>query len=101
MPKDMIPLDVNFDEEMRNEEMVREDKPKYPPGLKLYLDEVTLGKLGINKLPEIGMAISFVAEAEAVEISEEDGRKKLSLQITSMRIRKDEVEETVNAFYGE
>ena len=66
------------------------DAPKYPYGLNLDLNDETLKKLGITKLPAVGDAVSITAIAKVTRISayEEQGGSEqcLGLQITDMEI---------------
>lgn len=67
------------------------DGPKYPYGLCLYLDDTTLKKLGIDKLPEVGTVLNVAAKAMVVSIGmnqQHDGDKetRCELQITDMAL---------------
>lgn len=67
-----------------------DNMPKYPWGTSLDLDDDTLGKLGLAKLPEVGeeVAITAVAKVTRISANEDQGgmRKCLGLQITSMEV---------------
>lgn len=64
------------------------ERPKYPYGTSLYLDEVAMKKLGMKEMPSVGTEIPVIAIAKVTGTSEreyEDGkRQSLDLQITSM-----------------
>ena len=64
------------------------DAPRYPHGLKLYLNEETLKKLGVKELPELGDKMMVDAVTEVVSVSEENDlyghRRDVVLQITEM-----------------
>jgi hypothetical protein len=68
------------------------DKPKYPYGLEISLDEAALKKLGID-LPEVGaeMALEAVVEVSSTSQSESAAggkNRSLRLQITEMCLSK-------------
>lgn len=67
-----------------------EDAPKYPWGTSLDLDNDTLAKLGITKLPEVGeeVAITAIAKVTRISANEDQGgtRQCLGLQITTMEV---------------
>jgi len=66
------------------------DAPKYPYGTALDLNDDTLKKLGISKLPEIGEEVAITAVAKVTRLSayeEQDGPEQcLGLQITMMEV---------------
>lgn len=71
------------------------EKPRFPFGLSLRLDEETLKKLEISDLPAVESkvsinAVAFVQSAGVNEHVDEDGNKKerkhLELQITAMEL---------------
>lgn len=66
------------------------DAPKYPYGTSLDLNNETLAKLGITKLPAVGDAVSISAIGKVTRISayEEQGGSEqcLGIQITDMEI---------------
>lgn len=45
------------------------DKPAYPYGLKIRLEEADLKKLGIKELPEVGQTVKIEAVAEICDVS--------------------------------
>ena len=66
------------------------DAPKYPWGTSLDLDDDTLTKLGITKLPDVGeeLALTAVVKVTRISANEDQGgtRQCLGLQITSMEL---------------
>lgn len=72
---------------------VEADGPEYPWGLEVRLDEVTLAKLGLDSLPDVGSGMALVAETKVTGASmrEREGRaasKDVTLQITRMNVTK-------------
>jgi hypothetical protein len=66
--------------------------PQYPYGLCLNLDEMTLKKLGVTELPEIGKSLIIKAKVEVTARSEYESKeggesRSLALQITDMEIQ--------------
>lgn len=66
------------------------DGPKYPYGLSLSLDNISLTKLGIG-LPEIGASLTLSAKVTVTNVSthqEQDGdmERSCSMQITDMQL---------------
>ena len=66
------------------------DRPEYPYGLRLNLDDDGLAKLGLTDLPEPGTVMHIMAHCTVVrrsESSDEQGKdKNLELQITDMAV---------------
>lgn len=67
------------------------DKPKYPYGLCLHLDNETLKKLGYQNLPDIGTKVKIEAVGEVKSISASDSQeggshKSVDIQITEMEV---------------
>lgn len=64
------------------------DKPDYPWGLRIHLEETQLAALGIQSLPASGAPVALEAVAMVVGMGEEmvDGkpRRRLELQITDL-----------------
>lgn len=62
--------------------------PRYPWGLSLSLDNASLEKLGMTKLPEVGATFELDAKVKVTSVSQnEDGsssNRSASLQITEM-----------------
>lgn len=74
-----------------------DNKPRYPYGLCIELNEEVMEKLGIDELPEVGTMIHGVYMAKVTSIranaTEENSSKGMSLQITHMALE-DEDRET-------
>lgn len=62
----------------------------YPYGLRLHLDEASLGKLKVTGLPEVGTVMRIYAEAEVTDThqssSEQGEHQTLTLQITDLAL---------------
>ena len=85
---------------------VVEDRPRYPYGLCLHIDECTYEKLGLKDPPKVGEKMMVLAMVEVNEVRQakyEDDVPKhcLSLQITEMDLKKKEKEkDTAGKLYG-
>lgn len=72
------------------------DRPKYPWGLEVRLDQATLAKLGKHAADfTVGDDVRIVAKADVVSVSSEEtrGAKKreaVTLQITAMEVDGDD-----------
>lgn len=67
------------------------DAPEYPYGLQISLDDSSLEKLGLDKLPEVGAEIEIRAVAEVCSVSENktyegEVERRVCLQITDMEV---------------
>ncbi len=68
------------------------DRPAYPWGLELRLDEEALSKLKVTDLPDIDSKVGVVAKAMVVGVSsnkmagDEKAHRSLTLQITELAI---------------
>jgi hypothetical protein len=73
-----------------------EEKPHYPYGTSLSLDEKSMDKLNIKSLPEIGSMIHgrFMAKVTRISASADDSGDSscLGLQITHMALENEETE---------
>ena len=62
----------------------------YPYGLTVDLDDDSLTKLGMDKLPAVGKTVKVLASAEVKHVSESADKqgknRNLSLQITKMKL---------------
>jgi len=75
--------------EAKEESSPEAEAPKYPWGLCISLDDESLKKLNIDKLPEIGAKMRVIAEVEVSAVraySSQGGESESSvdLQITDM-----------------
>lgn len=82
--------DVTF-EENSSDFRPKADLPEYPYGLRLCLDNDTLKKLGINKVPAVGskmklMAMVEVCSTSAYETKENGMMQTMDLQIVEMSL---------------
>ncbi len=67
------------------------EAPKYPWGLCIQLNDDSLKKLGLDKLPSAGTEVALVAKAQVTRVSENqtqsgDSEASLELQITHMTV---------------
>jgi len=84
------------------------DKPRYPYGTCLYLDQETLEKLGMVSLPDVGEEMILTAKVKVVGVSARENtdgaNKSLELQITDMQLDEAEEKRTdldrANMLYG-
>jgi hypothetical protein len=81
------------------------DRPAYPYGLSIHLDDDALEKLGLSKLPEVGTELALVAVVDVTSVSENDSGagavRSASLQITSMCLEaKKAAKSTVEKLYS-
>lgn len=77
--------------------------PKYPWGLTISLDDVTLNKLGMTVLPQIGQRMQLIAIAEVCSTSQHANQqgteKHVSLQIIKLGVE-GERPDPAAALYG-
>lgn len=70
------------------------DQERYPYGLRLDLNNDTLDKLGIDKLPAVGAVITFEAKAKVVgsrqSATEGSENRSIELQITHLDLEGDD-----------
>lgn len=74
-----------------DETMLTAKKEEYPYGLRISLDDESIAKLGISKLPEVGLEMYLGATVKVVEVSEnelhgENKERRVELQITDMAL---------------
>lgn len=64
------------------------ERPLYPYGLCLYLDEVALAKLGITEMPEVGCELQIAARGRVTGTSQREyeggSHQTLDIQIVAM-----------------
>jgi hypothetical protein len=78
----MVPLDQNMDDERRLSEKAEVAKLKYP---ELSLDQESLDRLGLEKLPSVGTEIPMRAIVKVSEVKESsEGESRLVLHIQHM-----------------
>lgn len=70
------------------------DKPAYPWGLTLNLNDEVLTKLGLTELPSVGANMRLEARVRVTSVSQhereqDDKDRRVSLQITAMALRSD------------
>lgn len=76
-----------------------EDQERYPYGLRLDLNNETLEKLGITKLPAVGTVLMLEAKAKVVgsrqSATESSDNRSIELQITHIDLETGESDEEV------
>lgn len=81
------------------------ERPLYPWGLAITLDDEALKKLGITKLPEIDQVMEIRCIAQVVGLhsrkeSDEENDSYVNLQITDMEIVDSGSESAAEKLYG-
>ncbi|PVX84344.1 capsid staple protein [Paraburkholderia unamae] len=84
------------------------DRPAYPYGLTVCLDDESLSKLGVTSLPDVGTPFTMTARVEVCSASQYQNQsgtdRNLSLQITDMQLDPEKAqrtdEERAASFYG-
>ncbi len=82
------------------------DSPQYPYGLKIYLDNDMLEKLGISQLPQVGASLVLSAKCEVCEVGQYDSKdggknQTMSIQITDMALEAPAAKESAEkVLYG-
>lgn len=75
------------------------DQERYPYGLRLDLNNDTLEKLGMTKLPSVGTVLMFEAKAKVVgsrqSATEGSENRSIELQITHIDLEEGETDEEV------
>lgn len=75
------------------------DQERYPYGLRLDLNNDTLEKLGMTKLPSVGTVLMFEAKAKVVgsrqSATEGSENRSIELQITHIDLEEGEADEEV------
>ena len=78
------------------------DRPSYPYGLKLHIDEDSYEKLGMADVPSVGDKFMILAKVEVTDVHQAekgDDRKypSVGLQITDMAIKEKDEEKVKDA----
>lgn len=78
------------------------ETPDYPGGMSLYIDEATLAKLGITKLPAPGSVVEIFGRAVVTmaEVETNGDPECMRLQITEMDPPK-VVKDDASTLYGD
>lgn len=86
------------------EGVVPENEPSYSYGLKLNLDDESMKKLGIEKMPKLGKTMILHAKVKVADMNESisanSNYRSLGLQITDMDLE-DEKEPLEKRLYPE
>lgn len=88
------------------DELDEVEKPEFPWGLSLNLDDAVMNRLGMKTLPSVGQTMNIKAVAKVTSVSEHDNedsgvRRTVSLQITDMEVpTKTTEDEKATALFG-
>lgn len=84
-----------------------DDGPKFPFGLSINLDDESLEKLEMTKLPTVGKEMTLTAKVKVTSVSAHDSEhgkdRSVGLQITDMALHgsaHNDEEEAANVFFG-
>jgi hypothetical protein len=95
MPHDTKLVNMKIDPKEREKKYAESavtDRPLYPYGLALHLDDDVMSRLGMATLPQVGKQVLVYALADVVSVSEhestgDDGKQQsVSLQITDLAL---------------
>jgi len=79
------------------------ERPRYPWGLSISLDNDTLEKLGLE-LPKVGSELLLAAKVTVTSVSANEGSegvyRNVSLQITDLAFEGDEAIDAADILYG-
>lgn len=92
--------------EERYAESALADRPVYPWGLSLNLDEEVLEKLGLEELPTVGKPLKLIALVDVTSVSSNESKggesRSVGLQITDLCLEKPGAKaSTESKLYGE
>lgn len=87
----LINMKMDAEEVKEQTNPTAQDAPKYPWGLCITLNDDTLEKLGIDKLPEVNTEVRIVAKAEVTSVRTwqtqgGEDESTVELQITDMQV---------------
>ena len=88
----MKSMKLNKKEAKEMAEGVEVDRPQYPYGLSIHLDDEAMGKLNLSELPKVGTGLMLNAKVLVNEVSsnaragDKKPRQSMSLQITDMEL---------------
>lgn len=106
----MINMMMSQEDRDEYQDTVMAKQPLYPYGLCIQLDDETIKKLGITKLPEIDEVIEFCCKAQVVSLhsrkeSNDEDESSVCLQITDMEIvqedESDDPDRMARKLYGD
>ncbi len=107
MPKDLVSMQLSRSEaKAQAGEVPKEaDRPRFPFGLTLHLEDEVLDKLNITELPKVGSTEELRAVVKVTRISEDDSesgqRRSVGLQITELAFGDpDDPKAAESALYG-
>lgn len=102
----LVSLELKTEEAKEETMEAREaERPRYPYGTCLYLDEVALKKLGITDIPEVGDELRIMAVGKVTGTSSREyeggSHQTLDIQLTEMACEDaDEGEEPAETSMG-
>lgn len=76
-----------------------DEGPKFPFGLSLHLDEESMDKLGVDKLPKVGTKMIMTARVEVTSVHADQQlgggkNRSMGLQITDLALEGDNAEKS-------
>lgn len=77
------------DDEKEPQIAVSDNADGYPWGTRINLEQDTLDKLGIKRLPNVGDELMIEAKVRVISVRESDNSKSVELQITDMDLEND------------
>lgn len=91
MPEKLVSLKIDRSEREKRyaDAVIAPDAAEYPWGLSITLDNETLEKLGIDKLPKVEASVTLEARAKVTSVSSNESThsgksRSVSLQITHL-----------------
>ena len=104
---EMISMKLSAEESKQRGETAMADRPKYPYGLSINLENEAIEKLGLPALPAVGSTMLLYARVQVESVSEreskgEEKNRSIGLQITDMMFMPDQggKKETEKVLYG-
>lgn len=103
----MTNMKLSKSERKERRETLVDDGPEFPFGLSIHLDDESLEKLDMKKLPPIGTEMTLTAKVKVTDISAHDSEngkdRSVGFQITDMALHgkaRDGEEEAAEVFFG-
>lgn len=78
----LVSMKLSKKQSKREFEIEPESGPRFPHGLSLNLNDESLTKLGIDKLPAVGKKLKVVGIGVVTSVSQHEGRNRKNRDIT-------------------